>query len=397
MSAPHVLIAGAGIGGLTAAIALARRGIAVTLAEKRTGFGETGAGIQITPNAGRVLDALDLGLPLRRAAVRSERLLVRRWRDGTRLAEMPMAPAQDEVPFRALRRADLHTVLLDAARSLPGIRLVVGRGLRDIAERGDGVGATLVSESGQEETVEALAVIGADGLWSRVREILGDRSPPRFTGYEAWRALVPNGAEPASVGAVSLHLGAGRHAVHYPVAAGREINLVLVRAAAQAREGWSWHGEPELPAQEAAGASAELRALVAAAPDWQVWSLFDRQPAAMAKDRVALLGDAAHPILPFLAQGAALAIEDAGVLARALAEHLEQGGGAAVPAALAAYAKARQPRALRVQAASRANARNYHLGAPWSWGRDLVLRRLGPEGMRARYDWLYGWRDGDAG
>lgn len=391
MSIPHILIAGAGIGGLTAAIALARRGFAVTVAEKRTGFGETGAGIQITPNAGRVLDALDLRLPLKRAAVVSERLVVRRWRDGKALAEMPMSTDGAETPFRALRRTDLHTVLLDAARSQPRIRLIVGRGLSEVRQDEAGIVATLATESGQTETIAALALIGADGLWSRTRDLTGDKAPPAFTGYEAWRALIP--APERLAGQVTLHLGTNHHAVHYPVAGGREINLVLIRAAKEAREGWSRDGEPGLPVHETADAAPALRKLVANAPKWQVWSLFDRAPAAMAKGRIALLGDAAHPVLPFLAQGAALAIEDAAMLARELAAHLDAGGAAAVPTALAAYARARQERAARVQAASRANARNYHVGPPWSWGRNLALKRLGPEGMRSRYDWLYEWRD----
>lgn len=393
VSVPHILIAGAGIGGLTAAIALARRGFAVTVAEKRTGFGETGAGIQVTPNAGRVLDALDLRLPLKRAAVTSERLVIRRWRDGRQLAEMPMSLSEAETPFRALRRTDLHTVLLDAARSLPGIRLTVGRDLRDVQEGEDGITATLASESGQTETIPALALIGADGLWSRTRDLIGDQAPPAFTGYEAWRALVPTAGAPKQTGQVTAHLGPERHAVHYPVAGGREINLVLIRAAKEAREGWSRDGEPGLPESTTTGAGPDLRKLVAAAPKWQVWSLFDRPPATMAKGRIALLGDAAHPILPFLAQGAALAIEDAAVLARELAAHLQAGGSAAVPHALAAYAAARQERAARVQAASRANGRNFHVGPPWSWARNLTLKKLGPEGMRSRYDWLYDWRD----
>jgi salicylate hydroxylase len=137
-----------------------------------------------------------------------------------------------------------------------------------------------------------------------------------------------------------------------------------------------------------------LRALVASARGWQVWSLFDRKPATMAKGRIALLGDAAHPVLPFLAQGASLAIEDAAVLAHLLATHLEAEGAQGVPAAMAAYAAARSARAERVQQASRDNGRTYHLGWPLRIGRDIVLRRLGPDGLQRRYDWLYDWRDG---
>jgi salicylate hydroxylase len=390
--APHVLIAGAGIGGLTAAIALARRGIAVTLAEKRTGFAEVGAGIQISPNAGHVLERLDLRLQLKRAGVSVSNLVVRNWRDGRQIAGMPMGIDENGTPFRTIRRADLHMLLLDAARTLPNIRLVMGRGLDEIATHDDGVTATLVSANGHRDDVRALAVIGADGVWSRVRELSIDVAPATFTGYEAWRTLVPaKSAAPE----VSLHLGSGRHAVHYPVAGGRETNLVIMRKAAEAREGWSREGDGKLLDAHLAGASPALRALAAAAPGWQVWSLFDRAPAVMAKGRIALLGDAAHPVLPFMAQGAAMAIEDAAILARLLAQHLQESGLGGVTSALARYAQARAERVARVQATSRANARTYHMGWPLRIGRDLVMRRLGPDGMRRRFDWLYDWRDGD--
>jgi salicylate hydroxylase len=391
MSAPHILIAGAGIGGLTAAIALARRGVAVTVAEKRTGFAEAGAGIQISPNAGRVLEGLDLRLALKRASVAVDRLVVRRWHDGAVLARMAMSDGEGPTPFRVLKRADLHMLLLDAARALPNIRLIVGRGLDAVAQDDEGVTATLKSEAGQSETVSAVALIAADGLWSRLRELTGDGAAPRFTGFEAWRALAPAAAPAAAE--VTLHLGRDRHAVHYPVAGGRETNLVVIRAAKEARDGWSREGDPALIAGQIAGATPALHRLAAASGGWQVWSLFDRPPVAMAQRRIALLGDAAHPVLPFLAQGAALAIEDAAVLSRLLVSHLERDGAAGVPAAIQAYAGLRSPRVARVQTTSRGNGRTYHLGRPWSLARDAVMRRLGPDGMRSRHDWLYDWRD----
>lgn len=393
MSSPHILVAGAGIGGLTAALALARRGISVTVIEKRTGFGELGAGLQITPNSGRVLEALDLKLPLRRVGVGSQGLTIRRWRSGAALAQSRFDPKAAETPFRMLKRSDLHMVLLDAARSMPNIRLVVGRGLADARQDDEGVTATLEARAGgQGEELRGCGLVGADGLWSRVRELTGDRAQPSFTGFEAWRALAPGptASEPAGV---TLHLGAGRHAVHYPVAGGRETNLVVVRRAAEAREGWSREGDESRILSETRDASAPLRALVASASGWLVWSLFDRPPAAMARGRIALLGDAAHPVLPFLAQGASLAIEDAAVLARLLAERLASEGPAGIPAAITGYATAREERVRRVQQASRANGRNYHLAWPWSLGRDLVLGRLGGEGLQSRYDWIYDWRD----
>lgn len=393
MPAPHIVIAGAGIGGLAAAVALARRGFSVTVVEKRTGFGETGAGIQITPNAGHVLEALDLGLAVKRVAVPLDRLVVRRWNNGASLAEMPMGTGPTPAPFRALRRTDLHGLLLDAARSLPGIRLVVGRGLREAAQTEDAITATFISDSGQSETVSALALVGADGLWSRTRELTGDAQPPTFTGYEAWRAVVPNGGNGASpVPEVTLHVGQGRHAVNYPVSGGRETNLVIIREATEAREGWSRDGDAAVLTSHLARAEPALRKLAAAAPQWQVWSLFDRPPAAMARGNIALLGDAAHPVLPFMAQGAALAIEDSSVLAHELTAHLRQGGASAAQAALAAYAKARQARVARVQEVSRGNGRAYHLSWPWSLARDLAMKRMGPDGMRSRNAWLYDWR-----
>ncbi len=392
MTVPHLLIAGAGIGGLTVAIALARRGIAVTVAEKRTGFAESGAGIQLSPNAGRVLDALDLRLQLKRASVTANRLVVRRWHDGAMLSEMPMSAGEGQTPFRLLKRADLHLLLLDAARSLPNIRLIVGRGVEAVSQDAGGVEATLIGESGQTEAVTALGLIGADGLWSRLRELNGDSNPASFTGFEAWRALVPV-AGVSGEAKVTLHLGRGRHAVHYPVAGGRETNLVIIRAAREAREGWSREGEPAVLAAQVAGAAPALHKLASTAGGWRVWSLYDRPPAAMARGRIALLGDAAHPVLPFLAQGAALAIEDAAVLARLLAGHLERDGAAGVPAAMASYARERAERVARVQEVSRGNGRAYHLGRPWSLARDLVMKRLGPDGLRRRHDWLYDWRE----
>lgn len=392
MSAPHFLVAGAGIGGLTVALALARRGISVTVAEKRTGFGELGAGLQISPNSGRVLDALDLTLPLKRVAVSSHGLTVRRWSDGAALLEMPQPPERLPTPFRMLKRNDLHTVLLDAVRAMPNIRLLVGRAVQGFIPDETGVSVSLAGQNGHEETIRSLGLIGADGLWSRVRELVGDKSPPVFTGYEAWRALAPGTRTDKPQ--VNLHLGPGRHMVHYPVAGGRETNVVVIRPTQQAREGWTREGDVKILSEHVAGGSHALRELAAAARGWQVWSLFDRKPAAMAQGRVALLGDAAHPVLPFLAQGASLAIEDAAVLARLLAERLEAEGPDGVPAAMAAYATARSARAARVQEASRGNGRTYHLGWPWSIGRDIALRRMGAQGLRRRYEWLYDWQDG---
>jgi salicylate hydroxylase len=396
MSRPPVLIAGAGIAGLTAAIALARAGVEALLVERRPGFTEVGAGLQLSPNASSVLHRLGLAPAVARHAVAPRRLDIRRWDKPRSFAGMPMQEAAepDGAPFWCLRRADLQTALLDQARMMHGIRLMVGRRIVALTQDGRDIAVTVETERGSSETLQASALIGADGIWSDVRRLLGDAGQPAFTGHEAWRTLIPAdaAAEFAHMPAVNLWLGRQGHAVHYPVAAGRFINLVLIRKGGPAREGWTREGDRSEVQAMLAGAAKPLKALGAAAEGWQVWSLFDRPAAAMAKGRAALIGDAAHPVLPFLAQGAALAIEDAGLLAALLAPALAAAQEGAIEAALGRFATLRRQRAARVQETARSNGRIYHTGFPLAVARDLVLRRLGDEGMRKRYGWLYGWR-----
>jgi salicylate hydroxylase len=396
MTRPPVLIAGAGIAGLTAAIALARAGVEVLLVERRPGFTEVGAGLQLSPNASSVLHRLGLAPAVARQAVAPRRLDIRRWDEPRSVSGMRMqdAPEPDGSPFWCLRRADLQTALLDQARMMPGIRLMVGRRIVALTQGAGDITVTVETERGASETLQASSVIGADGVWSDVRRLLGDAGQPAFTGHEAWRTLIPAAAaaEFARLPAVNLWLGRQGHAVHYPVATGRFINLVLIRKGGPAREGWTRDGDRSEVQGILAGAAKPLQALGAAAENWQVWSLFDRPPAVMAKGRAALIGDAAHPVLPFLAQGAGLAIEDAGVLASLLAPALADTQGGAIEAALGRFAMLRRQRAASVQETARSNGRIYHAGFPVALARDLVLRRLGDEGMRKRYAWLYGWR-----
>lgn len=396
MAEPDVVIAGAGIAGLTAAIAFARRGLAVRLVERRTGFSEVGAGLQLSPNATRALKALGLFEAIGREAVPMQELTVRRWGDGRRIGGMSMqaAPEPDGAPFWTIRRADLQTALLDAVRGQGGVRITIGRKVVAFAERDDGaVTVAIESERGQREEIVAPLLVAADGAWSALRTRVDPGSLPEFLGYEAWRALIPAEAAPAAArhAGVNLWLGRRRHAVHYPVAAGRAINLVLVRAGRDPTP--DWDRGPDKPAAPdlADGAAAELAALIAAAPGWGLWSLYDRARPHYGSGHVALIGDAAHPVLPFLAQGAALAIEDAATLGSLVGPAVGQ-GPAAIAEAVRAFGEARRSRAARVQQNARANARAYHAGFPVDLGRDLVMGRLGEAGMRKRHDWLYGWR-----
>ncbi len=391
-SGPPAIVAGAGIGGLAAALFLSRAGIPSLVLERRTVLDEAGAGIQLSPNASRLLIALGLGPALTRRAVAPERVDIRDARSGRTIGGIALGASMQErygAPYWVLHRADLHGVLLDAVRSDPNVTLKVGRAVRGAMEAGDGVAVSVERGASQAlETLHAPFVIGADGVRSACRAALGDVRAPVYQGADAWRTTIPVGEAPAFARepVTGLWLGKGLHVVHYPVCAGRAVNVVAVLAADAPLEDYGTPGEPGRIAARVSRLAGPLRDLVAAAADWRVWSLKDLPAERMARGRIALAGDAAHPVLPYLAQGGAMAIEDAATLASALARQPWD-----VPAALAAYEGERLARVRRVQDAARGNGRIYHLGAPFTLARNAVIARRGPESMRNAYDWLYGW------
>jgi salicylate hydroxylase len=391
----RVLIAGAGIGGLTAALALSRLGIAVALFDQAERLEEAGAGIQLSPNATRVLIGLDLADRLKGAVVTPSAIRLRA-SSGRDIATLPLGAtmaARHGAPYWVAHRADLQQALLAAVEAEPRIALTLGAKFDDFDADTAGVRAFVRSADypdGAERRGSAL--IGADGLWSSLRYQLGDLAPPRFAGRTAWRALVPAANLPPQFAEPMIHLWIGPlgHLVHYPVRAGAAVNTVAVARDPWHSAAWNTPASREevlarFPPPQWAG---EVRDLLAAAESWQKWPLGDRAPSRpWGRGPVTLLGDAAHPMLPFLAQGAAMAIEDAAVLARELARLPDD------PAqALRQYEAARQPRTARVQRAARRNDLNYHLGFPAAQLRDAALRALGGERLIARYDWIYGWR-----
>ena len=353
----RVLLVGAGIGGLSAALCARRLGLDVAVYEQAGELHEVGAGIQLAPNATRILHRLGLGGTLATVAVRPAATELRRWEDGRRLWTQPLGDAIEArfgAPYYHLYRPDLLSVL---AAALPPACLHLGR--RVVAVEDTMGGAAVRFEDGS--TAEGDVVVGADGIHSVVRAGAIGADAPRFSGSIAYRGLVP--AERLAALGLPLvsnaWLGPERHFVHYFVAAARLLNWVaIVPGRGWQVESWSATGEIADALADFEGWHPQVRAIIGAADRTHRWALYDREPLPRwSTGHATLLGDAAHAMLPFLAQGACQAIEDAVVLARCLADF----AAAAVPHALARYEAIRKPRASRVQNGSRGNATTYHL------------------------------------
>jgi salicylate hydroxylase len=293
-------------------------------------------------------------------------------------------------PYWVIHRGDLQSVLMESVRAHPGIALALGTRIEDFAQDGNGV--TISARSTRPFEQRGIALIAADGLWSCLRARLGDPQAPRFARHTAWRALasadavMPDQRAPA----IDLWLGNNAHLVHYPVRGGALINIVAIIRDDWREPGWSAPGErAEILARYPQDAwSPAARALLAAPVHWSKWALYDRAPLARWGDRaVTLLGDAAHPMLPYLAQGAAMAIEDAAVLAQRLADRPDDPSGA-----MRLYERQRQRRTARAQRAARRNGAVYHLGGPMGFLRALALAAMGRQRLLTGYDWLYGWQ-----
>lgn len=386
----HVLIAGGGIAGLASALALARRCHKVDLLEQAVAFGEVGAGIQLGPNVTRRLQHLGVWEALMRIAARPDALVVRSAKDDHEIARLPLGNAMLHnyaAPYLSVHRADLHALLLAAVRGTGAVTLTTAARVTGVVARDH---AVCVSST-ENRAWEGDALIGADGLWSTVRPFLLPAALPRATGHTAWRALVEQSSLPATLRStqVTVWLGPRLHAVAYPVRRGDALNVVVLAESAPAGDARDWDQSTSLAALQAATGrtSAGLQALLEAVPDWRAWTLNDRPPVGgasqMAGGRIALVGDAAHPMLPYLAQGAGMAIEDA----VALAEALDGGDAESVPAALMRFAEARWQRNALVQARARRNGEIFHATGLVRFGRDTALRLLGARLLDV--PWLY--------
>ena len=379
MAGDGIVIVGAGIAGLTLALELARRGIASTILERASRLEEVGAGLQLSANALRVLWRLGLRDALNKVSTAAASVTLRDARGGRRIARVPVT-GDDGTPYLALHRADLQAALLAAATRTDLLTLNLGAAVSALSLEPDHV-RLQVNEVGGDRDIRAALVVGADGVRSTIAHALRLKGPDPAANV-AWRATVDTNDGAADVGGVEAWLGPRRHAVAYPISRGRRTNLVLIEPVADGEDAAGL-------AHRFAGWDPQLRAMIAEAGGFTAWPL---QAVASDRawrhldDRVVLIGDAAHAMPPYAAQGAGMAIEDAAVLAAALAAAPDR------HVALARYESERRERIDRLRHRVAFHRFVYHLPWPLSLGRNAVLALRNPEGLRGDLAWLYDWR-----
>ncbi|MBQ0818020.1 MAG: FAD-dependent monooxygenase [Methyloceanibacter sp.] len=382
-----VLIAGGGIGGLSASIALARTGIKTSVLERSAFTEESGAGIQLGPNATRLLRDMGVLDAIEPAAFKPEAIWLFDGVSGKRLATVPLGDSPEQrygAPYLTLHRADLHSGLHKVAKDLSPVELRSDFEIAQVQALEDGVAVQNIGG----DSVEGSSLVGADGLWSVVRKPIAPHADLHFAGATASRGLVPTKDLPApfSEPVVGLWLGPRSHLVHYPVRRGEALNVVAVTDGGGEAQGWNQSGDAAALLSEFTRWCRESKSLLERVEAWRRWSLY-RLPtlSRWSAGATTLLGDAAHPVLPFLAQGAALAIEDAVTLANSLGALPDDPA-----AAFRQYEALRRPRATRVQRQSRRFGWIYHLSGPARFARNFALEHRDPGTALDQFDWLYG-------
>lgn len=397
----QVVIAGAGVAGLTAAIAFAERGYPVQVFEQAQRLEAAGAGIQLSPNATRILRQLGVLDRLLPAAVRPEAVVLKDARTLRELARVPLGQAGESrwgAPYLVAHRADLQSALMARVAEMPDIHLTTGARVGQIATGPHGVTAS-VETGGDTTETHGFLLVGADGVWSSVRGLAGSKSgfaSSHFSGELAWRATVatdsPAGQAFAAIGAadcVTTFLHPGFHMVAYPVRKGSAFNLAAFTRGERIAEGWSGHADPAILGGAMRGTVQALGRLVALAGPWTAFPIHTvEQPRWASPQGIALIGDAAHAMTPFAAQGAAMAIEDAAMLANLVADFPGD-----PKQSLTIWENLRRRRVEKVRKRGALNRLAWHAWGPVAIARNLVLATRPAEKLGADLDWLYGWEE----
>jgi salicylate hydroxylase len=383
----QVLIVGGGIGGLSAALALARRGIPAQVVEQAEEFKEIGAGIQLGPNVFWMFDLLGIMADVSALAVFPNSLIMMDSVLGEEVTRIPLGEAfrqKFKHPYALIHRADLHKVLLEACRKSNLIRLDAAQKIVRVEDKG----GEIVAQAASGKEYRGAALIGADGLWSTIRQIVVGDGAPKPAGHITYRAVLPTSEMPEKFRWRDMVLWAGEkvHLVHYPLRTGELFNLVAVFHSNRYEEGWDSFGDPAELHERFAKTCAPVRTLLNKIESWRMWVLCDRPPIKeWSQGRITLLGDAAHPMLQYLAQGAGMAIEDAVCLAdRAVV------AAGDYAAAFRAYQAARYLRTGRVQIMARVYGEFYHAAGVAKELRNMMLSARTAEDAMAGMEWLYG-------
>ena len=389
-----MIIVGGGIGGLAAALACGQAGARPQVLERAATFSEVGAGIQMGPNVTRTLHAWGLAEDLKAIGFAPRKLEAKDTQTGQVIGSLPLGQRSLDTygaPYVTVHRADLHRVLLQKLMRSGLAQLHLDSEVEAVQQAADGIQISGTSlPASLTEFSQFSAMVGADGLWSATRQFVVPPTTPRVTGLLAYRALLPMQFLPEKLRLqdVNVWLGPRLHAVLYPVQCGECLNLVVVVQGQPPAnlDDWDHAGHKEELDRAMGPIHADLRDMLAAVPAWRLWPLCDRPPLQgpheMAKGRIALLGDAAHPMRPFLAQGAGMAIEDAAELARSWAR-----ADLPVEDRLQMYAQARWARNAQVQQRSIRNGQIFHLQGPLRWGRNVAMKLMGESLMDV--PWLY--------
>ena len=391
MPEADVIISGAGIGGLTCALCLQQHGLTSLVLEKSREPAEAGAGIQLGPNAFHILRALGLEDDLKKSSVFPEKIVFYDGPSGTALAHLPLIPQMEQrhkAPYAVIHRAELHNILRARAENSDHITVRYSSAVSGFTDHGQ----SLSVQAGDDTPCSARVLVGADGLWSTVRNIAIGDGPARFSGQVAWRAVVRRDSVAPRFKTLhtGLWLGARAHLVHYPISGGQLLNIVAIIDSTDTPSGWSTPGQAGNLLQCFENWAEPACSLLKQVEEWRMWALFGRAPVpAWGVGRTTLLGDAAHPMVPFLAQGGAMAIEDAWVLAAFLKNNTKDPA-----AALRAYENIRIPRTSRVSQTSSANATIFHLDGNRRLLRNMALKAsaVAPGLLMRKYDWLYGYK-----